>query len=234
MRQINDKLSLEERTLRDDFFNRLNPTDKIHVESVINVVNNIAKDYFRDVESDAELRMQSEDGYRGEPDENYWAFRMSRPDAEEEMGCAFFSVYAIGGQITKEGRRPDIDLMVVTNMWWSGGYINDDEEWFYGTLQKALGNNYEIFCEDDLPNHYNEGLTKNKALIRLTPKDNDSTPIDIVYVRSLPRGKEDDKFINPEEFEQKDVDEGGNQLPRLLIYRASTTDIIPPSFQMSW
>ena len=235
MRQVNKELSLEERSSRNKFLDRINPTAKTSVESIIQVVDAIANDYFQDIDSDTELQTQSEGGYKGEPDQNYWAFRRLNFDGGKDLiGCAFFSVYVIGGQISKKGERPDIDLMVVTNMWWSEGYTADENEWFYKGLHKTLENNYQISCKDDLPNHYNEGLNKNKALIRLTPKGDGFTPIDIVYIRSLPEGNEEDKFISPEEFEQKDVDKNDNPLPRLLLYRASTTDITPPDLCMKW
>ncbi|MEK7581304.1 MAG: hypothetical protein AAB512_03400, partial [Patescibacteria group bacterium] len=34
----------------------------------------------------------------------------------------FFGVYAIGGTVTKQGERQDIDLLIATNAHWSHGY----------------------------------------------------------------------------------------------------------------
>lgn len=35
---------------------------------------------------------------------------------------AFFAVYGIGGNVTKQGERPDVDLLIVTSAYWDGGY----------------------------------------------------------------------------------------------------------------
>lgn len=34
----------------------------------------------------------------------------------------FFAVYGIGGNVTKQGERPDVDLLIVTSAYWHGGY----------------------------------------------------------------------------------------------------------------
>lgn len=43
----------------------------------------------------------------------------------EEYGNAFFAVYAVGGMVTKNGERPDIDLLVVTNAHFGTGYYGN-------------------------------------------------------------------------------------------------------------
>ncbi|MBI2548614.1 hypothetical protein HYW21_04660 [Candidatus Woesearchaeota archaeon] len=229
MRQVDKTLTLEEIAQRDQFLARLTPKDKGNVQTLIHTVDALANDYFRDTESDEELRRESEEGYRGEPDENDWAFeQQDQETGAYKTGCAFFSVYVIGGQITKQGIRPDIDLMVVTNMWWSSGYIANRDEWLLQRLHQAFDDRTKVTCPEGLPSHYKKGLWRNKAFIHLAPIDTVSTPIDIVYLRSLPKGgREEEIFITPTTFEQRDCSEDGQPLPRLLLYRALTTDISP-------
>lgn len=250
MRQVDKALTLEETAQRDQFLvGRLIPIDRQNVETVIRAVDALADDYFREVASDNEpsdaealeiaVRLERL-RYQGEPDINYRAFGQVNPTTgKEERGYPFFSVYAIGGQITKQGIeiRKDIDLMVVTNMWWSSGsvYSDDNEEWLIQKLRQAFGDTARISCREGLPHiEYREGgWVHNKALIELAPHDTVSTPIDITYIRSFPTGESEGKFITPEAFEQRDCSEEGRALPRLLLYQALTTDFGPSSLGLS-
>lgn len=88
MREVNKDLTLEERAGAQLFFERMGEIDAANVKRLVNLVDSHADDYF----SSREL------------EKVYTYFN---------GGEAFFAVYGIGGNVTKEGIRPDIDVMIV-------------------------------------------------------------------------------------------------------------------------
>lgn len=139
---------------------------------------------------------------------------MMRPD--------FFAVYLVGGQLTKQGESPDIDLLAATSAYWTSGFppVHDP-------VCDALTNEFtgcEVLKEGELPNNYNLGRTKGRVLIRLAPEA--GKRIDVIYVRSmrnhdtvLPDERVRYEFASEEEFAEKDVSDDGTPLPRLALYR---------------
>ena len=98
-RQVNKELSLEETAEAERFFQRIGETDAANVRRLVGLVDSQANDYF----SSRELE------------------KMSYLFAGTE---AFFVVYGIGGNVTKNGERPDVDVMIVTNMRYNDGFFN--------------------------------------------------------------------------------------------------------------
>ncbi len=232
MRTINKELSLEERTAQDSFYQRIGKQDTANVKRVITLVDDQAEEYFLS------------------------------PDLEHvhylfQSGEAFFAVYGIGGNLTKQGQRPDIDIMIVTNMRYQNGFLEDYNDRFddpdyehniepvWRNMNQQLKEQMTITKENELPNNYNLGLTKGKCLISLTPK-NGARKIDAVYVRSMhhhadlpsageePGPQIDDTnmhFKSEADFISKDLDTNNQPLPRVILYRASTTDIQKPTYR---
>ncbi|MDP3990515.1 MAG: hypothetical protein Q8Q01_04910 [archaeon] len=211
MRLADKKLSLEERLAADHFFERIGETDSLAVRRLVKVVNSRARSYFYS-----------------------WEIERVAPYFQ---GCeVFFAVYGIGGNLTKEGERPDVDVMVVTNMRYKKGFMDDFEtdgdfrgecrveplcRKIYYRFRSTM--NFEITGK--IPDNYNLGVTGGKCLITLTPFEN-GRKIDVVYVKSvMAKGSEfgkhnDQLFLSEKDFISKDIDAGGNQLPKVLLYRA--------------
>ncbi len=171
MRPVNKELTLEERAGSQLFFERIGKIDAANVKRLINLVDSHADDYF----SSREL----------EKNHNYF-----------NGGEAFFAVYGIGGNVTKEGIRPDIDLMVVTNMRYAEGFSGyydqflDDPVWrrsiepIWRRINLELKGDMIIERHGDIPDNYNLGLTRGKCIITLTPQ-NGAKKIDVVYIKSM-------------------------------------------------
>src|SRR3989344_3014542 len=230
MREVNKELSLEEKAAAQTFFDRIGEVDTWNLRSLIGVVDAHADEYFGSEEPD-----QSH---------NYFAH-----------GEAFFAVYGIGGNVTKKGERPDVDILVVTNMRYSEGFLEgyDDRmddphetgiEPLWIRMNQVLRAEMEVKKEGDLPCNYNLSRTKGKCLIRLTPNQG-GRRMDVVYAKSmadhgesgdLPRPGETwepidystTHFDSEADFVAKDVSAEGKPLPKVLLYRASTKDIQVP------
>lgn len=71
----------------EEFFQRLSQEDTVTVRSIVENIRELAERY--DNDNDFII------GFIG--------------------ASGFFGVYAIGGLVTKQGNRPDIDLLIVTN-----------------------------------------------------------------------------------------------------------------------
>ncbi|MCX6742322.1 MAG: hypothetical protein NTX24_04100 [Candidatus Pacearchaeota archaeon] len=143
------------------------------------------------------------------------------------MKNAFFSVYAIGGQVTKEGARPDIDLMIVTNMFFYEGVpwgIDDEDELTYSGLIRGLGEfGFKVKARGDLPDRYNLSKNQGKVVFDLTPQQPRYRPMNVLYIR----GFDSEKYRLEDEsvFLAKDIDESGKPLPKVLLYNKTfTTD----------
>lgn len=203
--------------------------DKYHVSLIVEAVKSHATDYFSTQEPDTCQRY-----FKG--------------------GKAFFAVYGIGGNVTKQGNRPDIDLMLVTNMrYLESPFIEDVHN--HDVLTKAIADhvvhNLNLKVMGTLPDNYNLGSTKGKSLLELNPTAIGPTTIgkkiDLIYVRSmvnhgtsadLPEsgeswGKMDEEtklkyaFQSEEEFcARVDVDEQQRPLPKAVLWRAKTNDFI--------
>ncbi len=176
MRSVTKGLSLDEKVVAERFYGRIGEPDAVNVRNIIGVVDAHADDYF----SSREL------------EDVAYIFR---------DGEAFFVIYGIGGNVTKEGERPDVDVMVVTNMRYDAGFSSYDypigetslEEAFrrgnfveplWSSLYLNLASKMIVEREGSLPDNYNLGVTQGKCLIRLTPK-NGTRKIDLVYVKSM-------------------------------------------------
>lgn len=92
----------------------------------------------------------------------------------------FFSVYLIGGNVTKTGERPDIDLLTATNALPNSHSFTSDA--IYGALDQCFSRK-RILAKGRFPDQYNLGRTKGKILLRITPAF--GRQIDFVYVRSM-------------------------------------------------
>lgn len=246
MRVVQKELDLDEMATSKTFFDRLSEADSSQVSRVIRVVNDLADSYFLDypVEPDLRKASLSDSIYRGEPDRNYFVFRRDADEVGDEkiVGYPFFAVYSIGSQLTSDTPR-DVDLMVVTNMWWSGGYIPhqaEKQEWFCRGLRQEFSDTH-ISIHGELPDGYNLGVTEGKCLITLTPGNGKS--MDVAYVRGIrSRGSMDPEIRSPEEMEfmfiseedflERDVNLQGQALSRTLLYRAKSNDITPPTFHL--
>jgi len=138
---------------------------------------------------------------------------------------AFFSVYAIGGQVTKEGTRPDIDLMVVTNMYFADDVpwgIDDEDEIFYSRLIKGLGElGFKVKAKGDLPDRYNLSENHGKVVFDVTPSQPGYRLMNVLYVRGFDSKKH--QLADESVFLAKDVDESGKPLPKVLLYNKSLT-----------
>jgi len=185
-----------------EFFLRLKPADVITVRVIVNTVKSLADDYA----DERSMMSQHSD--------------------------AFFGVYAIAGNITKFGDRPDIDLLVVTNGWWSHGYLSKDPEisyedsralsgdWVAGTIRDTFVNEgYKVKVRKKIPSVYGRTGAKQKGMLRLEPENEGRKPIDIVIVNKV--SLRDSKIYSLAEFEQHiDVDLKGNSLPKVLLFEA--------------
>ena len=110
---------------RAAYLKRLGPEDLHNVQKVIHIVDQLAQFSF----TPGVVKHQPK---RTLADLNAWAYSRDGGESVETsemsdmlilrevntppiVGKPFFAAYAIGGYVTKEGERPDIDLMVVTN-----------------------------------------------------------------------------------------------------------------------
>ena len=185
-----------------EFFLRLKPADAIAVRAIVKTFESLAEDY---------------------------AIERSMMGQHSNV---FFGVYAIAGNITKFGDRPDTDLLVVTNAWWSNGYRSDDPEISYedslalsgdhvaGTIRDIFKQEgYGVSVRKKIPSVYAQTGAKQKGMLRLEPEDDKRKPIDIVIVNNV--SLRDSKIRTLAEFEQHiDIDPKGKPLPRVLLFEA--------------
>lgn len=141
----------------------------------------------------------------------------------------FFGVYGIGGNVTRQGERPDIDLLVATNAHWIGGYNNPDRkysdpinqtgDWIAGTLQNVFEKEgYKVELKKKIPSKYDGVGASHKGMIRLTPLEKGfRKPIDVVIAKINHYEYPDIKSLA--DFERVfDIDEGRKPLPRVLLF----------------
>jgi hypothetical protein len=224
MRQVNKELSLEEKAGAERFFERVGESDATNVRRLVGLVDIHADDYFssRDLE------------------DVHYHF-----DGRE----AFFAVYGIGGNVTKDGERPDVDVMIVTNMRYREGFLDgyddrmDDPNWgrnvepLWRRMNQELRDDMEVKREGELPDNYNLGVTRGKCIITLTPP-NGARKIDVVYVKSMvAHGSPDlpepgEEYEHPQvdgsrmhfnseaDFVSKDLGRDNEPLAKVLLYRA--------------
>ena len=185
-----------------EFFLRLKPADAITVRAIVNTVKLLADDYANDK----------------------WIISQHLD--------AFFGVYAIAGNITKFGSRPDINLLIVTNSWWSYGYRSEDPKISHedslalsgdhvaGTLRDIFSKeDYEVKVRKEIPSVHVQTGVKDKGMLRLEPKDEVRKPIGIIIVNKVSLQNSGIKTL--EEFEEQiDVDSKGNPLPKVLLFEA--------------
>jgi hypothetical protein len=187
----NNGLTRDEDVMARHFLDRLDVVNHHHVVSVLSVVDNVASDYFQANFGLVSARLQGH----------------------------FFAAYLIGGNLTKEGNRPDIDLLVATNMRYPDGYNSQDLEWLVKGL-KTLSH-FDLTIKSDLPDDYNLGETHGKGMIQLVPKSLwGGRTIDLVYIRSM-NMVNTYCFENEDEFNERDIDKDGRPLPKLILYRSS-------------
>ncbi len=184
-----------------EFFSRLKQPDAITVKAIIATVKSLA---------------------RGHEQERY---------PKRYLSEAFFAVYGIGGNVTKLGDRPDVDLLVVTNALWTHGYRSDNRaisyddpialsgDWVAGTLRDVFEKeDYKVTMRKKIPNEYSKVGTNLKGMLKLNPNNEGRKPIDIVIVNHTSlRSK---KIQTLEEFEKLgDVDKHGKPLPKVLLFK---------------
>lgn len=184
-----------------EFFSKLKQPDVITVKAIVKTIKSLADDYA------GERSMMS------------------------QYSDAFFGVYAIAGNITKSGDRPDIDLLIVTNTWWNNGYRSTDPElsfedsralsgdWVAGTIRDTFVNEgYKVKVKKEIPSEYRRVGAKQKGMLRLEPEDKERKPIDIVIVNKV--SLRDSHIYSLAEFEQIiDVDSKGSPLPKVLLFQ---------------
>jgi hypothetical protein len=197
-----------------DFFARLKPVDLPGVLKVIDVIKQFSADYHNYNEYDSHV---------GAP--------------------GFFGVYGIGGTVTKTGERPDIDLLLVTNIdllyvhdFWPTGYRRlhqwDDDYKDLDMVAILLKDGLAPLCYrmdvlDPIPDQYafeDDPDSPTRALLRLIPildgdqnkSDPNRKPIDIVY--DQPNLDPKKNVHNLFDFEEQDTDKDGNSLPKVLLY----------------
>ena len=183
-----------------EFFSRLKQPDVITVKAIIETVKFLAEGHKE------ELAIMS------------------------QHADTFFAVYGIGGNVTKPGDRPDVDLLVVTNAVWLNGYRSNNDsisyddskalsgDWVAGTLRDVFDEEgYKVTIKKKIPNEYSKVGVNLKGMLRLNPNDEGRKPIDIVIVNHTSlRNKE---IQTLEEFEKLgDVDKYGKPLPRVLLF----------------
>jgi hypothetical protein len=206
---------------RDSFFERLKPADRKVVKRVIDSIDTVATAYFTPRLNVVLMRDTSE-----AEDNSHHFTRQNNWDKEPETGYPFYAVYGIGGVLTKEGTRKDTDLMVATNAWWSSGPIYEVDYPILYQLQEDMGEEFMVEVTSDIPDGYNLAETNGKGMIRLTPIDGKTAPVDIVIARGIRNSEatttqdsDKYKFLTVEEFEERDVDpKTGESLPRALIH----------------
>ena len=210
-------LTPEELASAEKWYGRLNEPDASQVRRVVQSVDTVANSYF-----------SSRDMQR-----NYHSFCEGNIfSGIKKIGTPFFAVYIIGGYLNKEGERPDIDLLVATNMRWSKGFFQPKQyngpgieyDPLWSELNQKFQEGFSLELEGELPTDYNLGNTYGKALIRIHPSQ--GKKIDLCYVRSWDEEKY--RFISEEQFIEKDVGKAGEQLSRLPLYRASSSVEVPP------
>jgi len=201
-----------------DITNRFSVADQQNVLKVIELFNNVAEEYFN-----SPYTSDLSGFYRTGKD---WYENHDAP-----RGYQFFAVYLIGGNITKKGDRPDIDLLTVTNMRYADGYgfIYDHEEWFQKRITEFFQGQGSVACSSPLPSDYNIGHVDGKALFTVTP--NIGKRIDINYVRSFYCDQQ--HFGSEEDFFRLDVDSEGKPLPRLPLYVRKSDAPLSPQFKWS-
>ena len=219
MDSLENELSNEERLNAELFYMKLDNQDQTNVKKVVKAVASLAEEYFS----------------FGEQHNNSWAFC-----TDEKTGTPFFAVYLIGGYLNKKGERPDIDLLVATNMRWTSGFTDYDKfsdysrcdlliscDPFLKELAGEFAEGYSMQKHGELPDDYNIGATKGKLLITITPDE--GKKLDVNYVRSWRDKKY--RFIDEEHFYRMDAGESGEPLQRLALYR-STSDVALP--RLTW
>ncbi len=216
---MSEESSIDGKVAAESFFRKLKEVDLANVRKIIEAVNHHAMAYLKS----------------GEANKSWDEF--SRGDT---LGEVFFAIYGIGGYVTKKGERPDIDLLIATNMRYEDGkgYIDDKDEPLWASLNEHLEDVFTMNKEGDIPANYNIGLTKGKCMLTFAPK-NEGKKIDIVYVKSMsdnmmehegPDYKPDNShwFISESEFLTKDVDRSGKALPRVMLYLAKAQVVHHP------
>ena len=220
MDTLESELTQEELGKVEEFYQRLKQPNLDHVKRIVNSIDTVANNYFSS----------------GEQDRNYWAFTDENIlSGVKKVGTPFFVAYLVGGYLNKEGERPDIDLLVATNMRWSNGFLNHEggsrgpEDWdpMWAALVGEFGDGYSVQRNGDLPDDYNIGATKGKVLITITPPE--GKKLDVSYVRSWQ--EEGFKFIDEKQFHKLDVGKTGEPLSRLPLYRATSNTSLS---QMRW
>ena len=184
-----------------EFFSRLKQPDVITVKAIIETVKFLAEGHKE------ELAIMS------------------------QHADTFFAVYGIGGNVTKPGDRPDVDLLVVTNARWLNGYRSEDRstlhedsialngDWVAGILRDVFDEEgYKVTVKKKIPNEYSKVAVNLKGMLRLNPNDEDRKPIDIVIVNHTSlRNRNIQTLEGFEEF--GDIDKHGKLLPRVLLFK---------------
>ncbi len=131
---------------------------------------------------------------------------------------AFFAVYGIGGYVTKSGARPDLDLLIATNLPLEKRAYHDDTEPFISQLRLTLSSEYEIMLRGEVPTDSNLHITNGRVSVHLSQRSS-SASIDLKYAKSV-HGKDSRyTFRSEEDFLVKDRTLPYGKEPKVLLYR---------------
>ena len=183
------ELPQSERVLADQFMERLPEKDRVNVSCLLDSVNRTAVKYLSSQEVDRITILR---------------------DAQRKLRIPvpFFTAYIVGGMITKEGERPDIDIMLATNMRYlsvrefdlwcprpnSAPVLSDGirdnqtvdpaliEERLLSPLIASVRSKFKPTLYGTLPCSYLTGDIKGKLLVRFTPLQAQAgRQIDFIY-----------------------------------------------------
>ncbi|MEK7096072.1 MAG: hypothetical protein AAB896_02170 [Patescibacteria group bacterium] len=159
-----------------------------------------------------------------------------------------FGVYGIGGYVTKEGERPDVDVLIVGSGRWERGYYNHENAYpqgrkklpkrywretsgdhILGSLADHFGNNgFDVEIPEEVPDDYTDGADP-KILMRLKPQEGYTvSPIDIVYVKG--------HYSRPpirtfEDFYRYDTTPEGQEIGKVALLE---TVVAQPTFEQRY
>lgn len=206
------------------FWNTLPAPDKRNLHLIFQSVVTTARRYVNSDQADA----------------NKLAFcRGSILGGIKEYGYPFFLLALIGGTITKENARPDIDLLLAFNARWTHGFFSPIENFddpdgefepTFASIWNSFGRNPSVISipSEQFPNDYNIGVTKGATLLSINPSK--GKPIHLKYIRSFGGCKYGYKFITEDDFSRLDTDHGLS-IPKLPLLRITGPKVGPLEFR---
>src|SRR3989344_3756292 len=167
MQGIEKTLTLDEHAAAEKVFAKLSVVDTANVRTVIGTVDQLTEMTLGHLQEQAEQRTRMYGALDPEGD----SVSKAHP---------FFAVYAVGGLVTK-AETNDTDLLFATNGWWQT--LTKGRDWFLHLLRAEKKEDWTLEDPGELPDGYNLGITRGKALITIRPQQ--GKKVDIIYVRSI-------------------------------------------------